>query len=212
MKSLFSKTTATVLLATSVVAGGMVSSANAAGFSGATCDVTDIMLTDGSGAAADACAGSFEGNDSQGDAWSTQLNDNDIFGDYLWSEADKIDTTEGAQTLSSNFFKISQTDGWNVGTIQFLQDIDSQFALTLKASTFWSAYSFDSVTAGEIFNFDTAGVAVKNNGGTAALSHASLYISDNAITSNPQEVPEPTVIGGLLMLGAGLATSRRRKA
>jgi hypothetical protein len=217
MKFLSSKTIATALLATGVVTGGMVSAANAGGFTTATCDVTDITDLTGA-AAADACAGGFGGNDSQGDAWSTQLNDNDIFGDYNWTnlydmDGDgkdltdyKIDSANG----SNDLFRISYSEG----KIEFYQDIDVQFALTLKAGNFWSAYSFEGVTANEIFDFDTTGVAVKNNGSSPALSHASIYFSDNSITPDtpdPQEVPEPTVIGGLLMLGAGLATSRRRR-
>lgn len=217
MKFLSSKTIATALLATGVVTGGMVSAANAAAFSTATCDITDITdLNDA--AAADACAGGFAGNDSEGDAWSTQLNDNDVFGDYNWTNLYDIDGDGDAYDLTD--YKIDSADGANdlfrisysEGKIEFNQDIDVQFALVLKAGNFWSAYSFDGVTADEIFEFDTKGVAVhKNNGGSPGLSHASIYFSDNSITSDPQEVPEPTVIGGLLMVGAGLAASRHRR-
>ncbi|MGB3405150.1 MAG: PEP-CTERM sorting domain-containing protein [Microcoleaceae cyanobacterium] len=205
MKFLSSKTITTALLATGVIASGMAAPAFARGQSGTTCNVLDVT-------GAIDCYGSVDGNDKEADVVNLFKNQteitNDIGGVYNWNLVDKSD--DGTDV----FF--STANGSDTGTITFLQDIDYTFAINLKAANFWSAYFFDGAKAGETVTYTTAGVAQNKNGKAAGLSHASMFISDNAISSNnssdPQEVPEPTVIGGLLMLGLGLATSRRRKA
>ena len=223
MKFLSSKAIATALFATTVVLSGMVSPADAKPKSSSDGVTLDCNVLDITGATA--CAGPFDGNDSQGDKWSIELNNNDIFGDYTWYEADKIDVVEGASSLESDFFKISydqasSAEQWSVGTIEFLKDIDFQFAMSLKTSTNWNLYSFDGVTQGTILDFDTINVARtgKNNSGNSgkALSHSTLYISDNSVNSNPnpQEVPEPVSLLGLLAvatMGAGSVLKHKQK-
>jgi hypothetical protein len=209
MKFLLSKTIATALLATGVAVGGMVAPASAkkpdhagggggggGGQTGTTCNVLDVT-------GAIDCYGSVEGNDKKNDVidlfkTETEIT-NDIGGVFNWDLEQKSD--EGAQ----NYFSVA--NGSNAGTITILQDIDFTFALNLKASNIWSAYFFDGAKAGDTIDYVTDGVAENGNGSAAALSHASLFISDNAVSStpdtpDPQEVPEPASILGLLAIGA----------
>ncbi|MGL5080354.1 MAG: PEP-CTERM sorting domain-containing protein [Microcoleaceae cyanobacterium] len=167
------------------------------------CNVLDI-----SGAVA--CAGAFSGNDSQGSAWSTQLNTNNIFGDYNWTFGSKIDSP-ATNWKTSEYFKIqNNVSTGNIGTIELLKDIDSAFALTLKTSTGWSAYKFEGGSVGDIFNWNTIGVALDGSGTKGkALSHASLYISDYKIPQDDnQEVPEPATLLGLAALGGVFMTKK----
>jgi hypothetical protein len=212
MQFLSSKTIATALLATGVAVGGMIAPASATGKpnagggqTGTTCNVLDVT-------GAIDCYGSVAGNDKKNDVISlfetkTDIT-NDIGGSFEWDLYDKSDDS------TDDWFSVA--NGSNAGTITILKDIDFTFAINLKAADFWSAYFFDGAKAGDTIDYKTDGVAKNDNGSAAGLSHASLFISDNAVSSNPdtpdpQEVPEPTLIGGLLMLGAGLATSRRRR-
>ncbi len=154
------------------------------------------------------CAGAFSGNDSQGNSWSTELNDNDVFGTESWTFGSKIDGGG-----SNSDFSLSNNGA--TGTITFLQDIDYEFAVALKAGQGWSLYEFAGASSGQTITYDTKGTALSGDGVNGrALSHASLYISDKSVdtTPEPQEVPEPASIGGLALLGGILTLRGRRKS
>jgi hypothetical protein len=205
MKFLSSKIIATALLATGVVTGGMVAPASA-GQSGTTCNVLDVT-------GAIDCYGSIGGNDSGAHAagvierfeTDTKITSSISLGAFEWEWEEQV----------NNYFTL--TNNGNTGTIEFTQDIDFTFALNLKAAKFWSAYFFDGAKAGDTIDYVTDGVAQNNKGNAAALSHASLFISDNAVSStpdtpDPQEVPEPGSILGLLAVGAmGTGALLKRK-
>ena len=212
MKFLSSKTITITLLATGVALGGIVTPATArgrgggGGQSGTTCNVLDVT-------GAIDCYGSVAGNDKKNDvinAFQTETDiTNDIGGVYDWDLYDKSD--DGTE----DWFSVA--NGNSDGTITILQDIDFTFAINLKAANFWSSYFFDGAKAGDTIDYTTAGVAQNGGGSAAALSHASLFISDNAVSStpntpDPQEVPEPASILGLLAVGAmGAGSLLKRK-
>ncbi len=220
MKLLFSKTIATALLATSVVVGGMTMPAHAknpnagggkpggggGGQTGTTCNVLDVT-------GAIDCYGSVAGNDKKNDVidvFQTQTDiTDDIGGVFSWDLVDKSDDS------TEEWFSVA--NGNNAGAITILKDIDYTFAINLKASNFWSAYFFEGAKAGDVIDYKTDGVAQNDNGSAAGLSHASLFISDNAVSSNPpepEEVPEPASLFGLLavgVMGTGSLLKRKQK-
>lgn len=98
------------------------------------------------------------------------------------------------------------------GKLTFKTAPSGAFAISLKASTFYSIYYFDEDTfAGATsIQFNTFGVAVKGKGQPIGpgLSHATLLTTNN---SSPV-VPSPTAALATGLMLAGLAMRRRRRA
>lgn len=196
-----------------VSATGAFAAPPGGGQTGQTCDVDNIF----SGAlTAEYCEGSFSGNDKANDV-------KNLFQDLYDSSASvtssvKADDYDG--DVDTSLFRIWSPDGDDsVGKIEFKQDIDYKFSFVLKAGNTWSSYFFDGIEAGTILDFTTAGVSKNGNGSAAALSHATMYVSDIEVALREEEnkppkvyVPEPSAVVGLAFLGGGMFLSRRRKS
>lgn len=106
-----------------------------------------------------------------------------------------------------------QSGIWNIANV--IQDSWSDVMLVFKSGqgTTLTGYLLeDGVTSGtwnspflkSVFNF--------NGQGPRDVSHISVYYREGEVTPPPIEVPEPGVVFGLAMAGAGIVTSRRRKS
>ena len=209
MKRILSK-----VLAASLMSVGFVSVSTTDAFANQTCDVDNIFADI---ATYTGCEGAFSGNDNENEV-------NNIFKDVYDSNtsvsfSDKLDASSG----DTDWFRITNNGAGNDGQIEFLKDIDYKFSFVLKAGNTWSSYFFDGIEAGTILDFTTAGVSQNGNGSAAALSHATLYVSniereiqDAIDEENNKEakvyVPEPSAMVGLAFLGSGMFLSRRRKS
>ncbi len=156
------------------------------------------------------CAGSFSGNDTgAGSPLLTALM-NGLFDGYssaegVWSLFGKSDDQSGNVVAGS-----AASGSWSIGGGQSLT---GPFVVSLKGSTFYSAYLFDGdfgdVTGG---NFNTLGVAQKSRGGSPGLSHASIFVFTPNTPSTPPAtaVPEPfTILGTMTAAGIGYQLKRR---
>jgi hypothetical protein len=186
----------------------------------AVCDVDNIFSDI---ATYTGCEGAFSGNDSNSltevanlFASGASINDG-----WAKNDAYKIDIdeeySEGVTTEYYKMFGLSGEDG-NQGKVEFLKDVEHEFAIVLKTSTNWSAYMFDGIEAGTVLDWNTLGVST-NNGKGRGLSHLSFYVSDIEVALREEEnkppkvyVPEPSAVLGLAFLGGGMFLSRRRKS
>ncbi len=190
--------------------GGGKPGGDGGGQTGQTCNVNNIF---NSVLSAENCSGSFGGNDKANDV-------ENLFQDLYDENASvtsskKLDASSG----STDWFRITNNSAGNDGKIEFLQDIDYKFSFVLKASNTWSSYFFDGIEAGTILDFTTAGVSQNGGGSAAALSHATMYVSDIEVALREEAnkppkvyVPEPSAVLGLAFLGGGMFLSRRRKS
>ena len=189
----------------------------ARGQTGTACSVTDITSALYGGPIA--CFGSFSGNDDGddtanlfGNSFSGSITNVQANGKVEDNSPYKIDASSGSTSL---FSIVNNSDG-NAGMIEFLQDIDYQFSLVLKTSRYYSSYVFDGVVKDSVFSFKTDGVAENQNQNAAALSHSTLYLSDQVAVppeppvSTPTEIPEPSTAISLLAFGVAIKAARRR--
>lgn len=146
-----------------------------------------------------ACAGAFEGNDSnqQADVLSTLDSAFGVtVGAGTWSFSEKIDNTAGT-----------------AGTVTFSSPLKGYFSVALKASNQFSLYLFDTATAAVTsIDYATIGTSLNKKGHPQDLSHASLYRFAPDDTNNPSSVPVPPALalfGGALALTALLPRLRR---
>jgi hypothetical protein len=198
------------VLGASLMSVGLVAVSATDAFASESCDVNNIFSDI---ATYTGCEGAFSGNDNTSEV-------NNLFKDVYNSNAsvsfsDKLDASSG----STDWFRITNNNDKNEGTIEFLEDIDYKFSFVLKASNSWSSYFFDGIEKGTVLDFDTAGVSQNRRGVAQGLSHATLYVSDIEVALREEAnkpvkvyVPEPSAIVGLAFLGGGMFLSRRRKS
>jgi len=154
------------------------------------------------------CAGTFTGNDTgAGNPLLTALMGG-LFEGYssaegTWSLYGKSDDGNS---------KLTAGNGLTSGTWNVSEAIKGPFVMSLKASTFYSAYLFDNVGSFTGGTFNTSGVAQKSNGSSPALSHGSLFVfTPNAKPSTA--VPEPfTILGTTVAAGIGYSLKKRHQA
>ncbi|MBE9127262.1 MULTISPECIES: PEP-CTERM sorting domain-containing protein [unclassified Coleofasciculus] len=164
------------------------------------------------------CLSPLQGNDvGSGNPLLTLLNDNDIFGDFNWVLGGKSDESNGGE------FGLS-VQGGDSGFWSVAKKITTPFVLSLKSSTFFSAYFFDGITSTSGGSWNTIGVDLAGNSQFGKdLSHATLFVVDKSGTidvgttdvgttdGSSVSVPEPSTLAGLALLVGGLTVSRRRK-
>lgn len=143
------------------------------------------------------CAGFFEGNDkgAQGTALS---NLNNSFGGD-WSFAG--DSEDGTVSFSSG------GHGNKSGTAS--TSLSGAGAIAVKAGNSYALYTLEDLAE---FDWDTYGVkgVGKNNNNAPGLSHLSIYKQALNAGAPTEEVPEPAMLLGLVML-AGAGTRLKKK-
>ncbi|HIK05254.1 MAG TPA: PEP-CTERM sorting domain-containing protein [Trichormus sp. M33_DOE_039] len=216
MKSKFFHFSASVLLATGIAGAVVNAPAQAAPKPDVAgiCQVSDISL---GGVIATACDGATAGNDTgSGNPLETRL-DNGLFSSFVgsgvnWTELGKSDNSSNGYIKATN----DDNDADKLGDWSLLQQLSSNtFVVSLKSSTYYSAYLFQDYdwSNGLTGVFNTIGVALDGSGTAGKnLSHASLFVSDIKNTPDPQAVPEPATLFGLGLVASGMVISRRRQS
>jgi PEP-CTERM motif len=217
MKSKFLHLSASVLLATGIAGAVVNAPAQAAqtpkpDISG-ICQVSDISF---GGVIATACDGATAGNDTgSGNPLETRLDDG-LFSNFVgsgvnWTELGKSDNSSNGYIKATN----DDNDADKLGDWSLLQQLSSNtFVVSLKSSTYYSAYLFKDYnwSNGLTGVFNTIGVALDGSGKAGKdLSHASLFVSDIKNNPTPEPVPEPATLLGLGLTASGMVISRRRK-
>jgi hypothetical protein len=147
--------------------------------SNAVCDVDNIFSNI---ATYTGCEGAFDGNDSNSltevanlFASGAIINDN-----WAKNDAYKIDIdeeySEGVTTEYYKMFGLGGEDG-NQGKVEFLKDVEQEFAIVLKTSTNWSAYMFDGIEAGTVLDWNTLGVSTNNGKGEVCPIYRSTFLT-----------------------------------
>ncbi len=136
------------------------------------------------------------GNDVQsgkpGEILTSQLATGVFGGIKDWSLLSKVD----AGKTSSAF----NWSGGDKGTWSVTTPLNRPFVLSLKAGTAWSAYYFANASAITQGTWDTLGVIGQKAG--QDLSHASIFVAPDDNPPKPVEVPEPTGLVALGVVGA----------
>ncbi|WP_414545678.1 PEP-CTERM sorting domain-containing protein [Nostoc sp. CCY0012] len=215
----FSALLASAAIATGTVATLAVAPAHAAKIKTTTttttgsCSLTDVTYN--SGVAATSCIGELEIGSS---GWAFQ---NDVLGNgdpllsklnqlfavnYDWSFVGKDETT-GKSATAFDGYSDAKTGTWSV-----TQPINGPFAISLKASTGFSVYLFETFDKA-ITSGTWATLGLLNNGGKQPnLSHISLFTASYIPphTPTPKPVPEPGSLVALGLVASGIVMSRRR--
>lgn len=167
--------------------------AHAANFSQGTCSLTDVKAGPSLINASD-CR-NFDGNDN-----GFQALIDSAFGltGNTWNLLGKSDQS-GDPVVAPNGV---QSGNWSLLSPT---SVNSPFVVTVKASTFFSAYLFQGLTGVTSGTFNVAGVTTGNNGQHANLSHLSVF------TSEPTAIPTPALLPGLIGLGLGVLRKRRQQ-
>lgn len=183
--------------------------------SNVACNVSDVKIGSTS---ATACKGPFSGNDTgAGNPLLTQLQNGlfDLGSDVTWELAGKSDSNE------KNLFGFEAQNDSNIGSWSLdkaLGSGPSTFVISLKSSTYYSAYLFKDIDfskTGLEGIFNTIGVALSGNGSQGKdLSHASIFKATYAKLPEPPKakVPEPSTSIGLGLVMGGMFIARRRKS
>ncbi|MEA5516816.1 PEP-CTERM sorting domain-containing protein [Nodularia sp. UHCC 0506] len=198
------------VLASAAIATGTVATLATAPAHAATCNVSNVTL---GGLNANACEGSFSGNDTGNS--STLLNDlnNGLFSvgaNVTWDLIGKSD--EGPiDLIAANG---SNTGAWSL-TEEIVNSGLSTFAISLKAGPRYSVYLFqdiDFTATGLAGMFNTIGVDLNGNRSAGKdLSHASLFRANVVTTPDTTSVPEPASLVALGLVAGGMVVSRRRR-
>ena len=164
-----------------------------AAFIKGTCNVADV--TAGPVLANASACKNFTGNDTGFEALI-----NNAFGltGNTWNLLGKSDQS-GDPVVAPNGV---QSGNWSLLSPT---SVNSPFVVTVKASTFFSAYLFQGLTGVTSGTFNVAGVTTGNNGQHANLSHLSVF------TSEPTAIPTPALLPGLIGLGLGVLRKRRQQ-
>jgi hypothetical protein len=146
------------------------------------------------------------GNDVQsgkpGEILTSQLATGVFGGIKNWSLLSKVDAGE-----TSSAFNWS---GGNKGNWSVTTPLNRPFVLSLKAGTAWSAYYFANASAITQGTWDTLGVVGQKAG--QGLSHASIFVAPDDNPPKPVEVPEPTGLVALGIVGALGVKGMKKKA
>jgi hypothetical protein len=148
------------------------------------------------------CSGAFDGNDS---------NQYDDVVDWLatnWG-FDVTGATKSDEKARGSSLFLNSPKG-SSGTLQ-LSGISGIFVLSIKTSTNFSLYQFD--THGETLtslDYSTLGVSVNKRGIPQGLSHATLYTGTTIPTTTTPE-PISMALLGTGLAGLGAVSWRRRK-
>lgn len=142
------------------------------------------------------CAGSFDGNDKGSKGTAIENLDN-LFG-AGWTFAGDSD--------SDNLVSVVYGNDDQSGTAT--TSLSGAGAIAVKAGKSYSLYRVADLSS---FQWSTAGVKSVGKGNTPGLSHISVYQSPfNAQLEAPQEVPEPSLMLGLVGL-VGLGTRLKKR-
>lgn len=165
------------------------SSAQAATLGGSTCEKSDFSYLD--------CAGAFSGND-KGAKGTAISNLNGLFGGD-WSFAG--DNEDGTVSF------LSGGGGTKSGSAS--TSFSGEGAIAVKAGNSYSLYTVSDLAE---FDWDTFGVARvgKKGNNSPGLSHLSIYKRAMEAANPSEEIPEPGVLIGLVMVGA-VGTRLKRK-
>lgn len=199
-----------VVLASAAIATGTIATLATAPAHAATCAVSNVTLGD---MKANACKGSFGGNDTGGGTLLTDLNNGlfNIGANATWDLIGKSD--EGPVDITAA--KGSTTGAWSL--TQSLADSGlSTFAISLKAANSYSVYLFQDVdfsVTGLEGIFNTIGVSTNKKGNAQALSHASLFKATYVTIPEPiKSVPEPATVASLGFLTIGALRGLKKKS
>lgn len=177
--------------------------ASAASLTSTSCSSGSVTATGIGGATT--CAGSFDGNDTQGDSLLNALNGGlfqSVVGNVTWSLFGKSDDGNSSFTAQN---------GATSGTWQVLEAITGPFVISLKAGNSYSAYLFDGKTPVTSGTFETLGVSVNRRGNAQALSHASIFVAQ--MDDDVADVPEPASVAALGMIAiGGLMTAKKKRS
>lgn len=167
---------------------GVTSSAKAAVLGGnSTCSEVGFSYLN--------CAGSFLGND-KGAQGSGLSNLNTLFGEG-WSFAG--DNEDGLVSFTDG------GDGIQLGSAS--TELSGFGAIAIKAGNSYSLYTVNDLAT---FDWGTAGVAKVGKGNTPGLSHLSVYRQASSEPPVSREVPEPSLLLGLMGI-VGVSKRLRRK-
>lgn len=151
---------------------------------GPSCDLFSGFVSSTGPVASDPCWGAFSGNDHPADV-TAYLGSLGVTASFVGK------TDSGA---SGGPFE--DYTGGSTGRLTFKVPVSGVFILSLKASTKFSLYQFDTMgDAWTWLDYGTDGVSLNPRGIPQALSHASLFSVATVVT------PEP---GTFFLLGMGL--------
>lgn len=160
---------------------------------GPSCDLFDGFVSSTGPVDYDPCWGAFSGNDQPGDVIA-----------YL-SGMGVSATWAGKTDSGATGGPFEPYTGASTGRLTFKVPISGVFILSLKSSTKFSLYQFD--TMGESWawlDYGTAGTSLNPQGRPQALSHASLF---TVVTPEPGTV----FLLGMGLFGMGFVAWRRRE-
>ncbi|EKV02349.1 hypothetical protein Lepto7375DRAFT_4575 [Leptolyngbya sp. PCC 7375] len=136
------------------------------------------------------CAGAFSGNDKG--AQGTGLNNLDALFGSGWSFVG--DNEDSTVSLTSG--------GKNSKTGSASTSLSGFGAIAVKAGNSYSLYTVADLAS---FDWSTEGVTPVGKGNTPGLSHLSVYKQAGDPEPEPESVPEPSLLLGVLgLVGAGI--------
>lgn len=174
--------TATLAASSLCLVASTFTSAQAAMIGGSSiCESSSFSYVD--------CAGAFSGND-KGAQGTAIANLDSLFGGS-WSFVG--DSEDGTVSFAAG------GDGTTAGTAS--TSLSGSGAIAVKAGKSYSLYTVENLAS---FDWDTFGVTPVGNNNSPGLSHLSIYQQALDSTPSSEEIPEPGILLGLVMVaGAG---------